>query len=192
MAFEDALAGLPSLEQPKVRLPWQGPSRASVRWIFVGLHDKTGLTGLLNRSDRPTKPVWPDLAEALQGASLRATYSSVIMCWPRIGVNMCMPGSNKHCTECERNWLGMKTKMVVPDFLWSFSRFYQILSLNKNKKIIEKNKNGKKNMKVKVEMIWASSDHFLEISYFCSILPYFIDRNIVFMYITSPPCYLYF
>ena len=52
MAFEDALAGLPSLGQPKVRLPWQGPSRASVHWIFVGLPDKTGLTGLLNQSDR--------------------------------------------------------------------------------------------------------------------------------------------
>ena len=52
MAFEDALAGLPSLGQPYARLPRRGPSRASVRWIFVGLPGETGLTGLLNRPDR--------------------------------------------------------------------------------------------------------------------------------------------
>ena len=39
-----------------------------------------------NRSDRPTKLVWPDLAETLQGSSLRAARSSAIVCWSRIGV----------------------------------------------------------------------------------------------------------
>ena len=45
MALEDALAGLPSLGQPQVRLPRRGLSQASVRWIFVGLPGETGLTG---------------------------------------------------------------------------------------------------------------------------------------------------
>ena len=52
MAFENALAGLPSLGQPKVRLPRWGPSRVGVRWILVGLLDETGLTGPPYRSDR--------------------------------------------------------------------------------------------------------------------------------------------
>ena len=44
MAFEDALAGLPSLGQPYTRLPRRGPSRVSVRRIVAVLHG--------NRSDR--------------------------------------------------------------------------------------------------------------------------------------------
>jgi len=52
MAWGGALAGLPSLVQPKVRLPWRSPFRASVRWIFVGLSGETGLIGIQNQSDR--------------------------------------------------------------------------------------------------------------------------------------------
>ena len=44
MAFEDTLAGLPSLGQPYARLPRRGPSRASVRRIAAILHG--------DRSDR--------------------------------------------------------------------------------------------------------------------------------------------
>ena len=44
MAFEDALAGLPSLGQPYTCLPRRGPSRASVRRIVAALHS--------DRSDR--------------------------------------------------------------------------------------------------------------------------------------------
>ena len=35
MAFEDALAALPSLGQPKVRLHRWDPSRAGIRWILA-------------------------------------------------------------------------------------------------------------------------------------------------------------
>ena len=38
MAFEDALAGLPSLGQPYARLPRRGPSQVSVRRIIVIPH----------------------------------------------------------------------------------------------------------------------------------------------------------
>src|SRR6185503_2080528 len=38
MAFEDALAALPSLGQPYTRLPRRGLSRASVRRIVAVLH----------------------------------------------------------------------------------------------------------------------------------------------------------
>jgi len=41
-------------------------------------------------------------------------------------------------------------------------------------------------------MIRAPSDRFQKASYFYGILPYFTDENIVFMYITSTPYYLYF
>ena len=51
MAFEDALAGLPSLGQPYTRLPRRGPSRASVRRIVAVLHG--------DRSDRSLWPGWP-------------------------------------------------------------------------------------------------------------------------------------
>ena len=44
MAFEDALAGLPSLGQSYVRLPRRGPSRVSVHRIVAVLHG--------DRSDR--------------------------------------------------------------------------------------------------------------------------------------------
>ena len=71
MAFEDALAGLPSLGQPYTRLPRRGPSRASVSRIVAVLHG--------DRSDRSTQ-------EVLQGAP-RAARPSVIVCWPVKGVN---------------------------------------------------------------------------------------------------------
>ena len=48
MAFEDALAGLPSLGQPYARLPRQGPSRASVCRIVAVVH-----------GDRSDRWVWP-------------------------------------------------------------------------------------------------------------------------------------
>src|SRR6185312_6672644 len=44
MAFEDALAGLPSLGKPYARSPRRGPSRASVRRIVAVVHG--------DRSDR--------------------------------------------------------------------------------------------------------------------------------------------
>jgi hypothetical protein len=44
--------------------------------------------------------------------------------------------------------VGMKTKTVSFQFWEPFSRFYRLLKLNKNEKIIENSKNGKK-MKVK-------------------------------------------
>ena len=69
MAFEDALAGLPSLGQPYTRLPRRGPSRA------------TGLTGPSDRSDRSTQ-------EVLQGAPPRVARPSAIVCWPVKGVNI--------------------------------------------------------------------------------------------------------
>ena len=72
MAFEDALAGLPSLGQPYMGLPRRGPSRASVRMIVAVLHG--------DRSDRSTQ-------EVLQGASPRVARPSAIVCWPVKGVN---------------------------------------------------------------------------------------------------------
>ena len=72
LAFEDALAGLPSLGQPYTRLPRQGPSRASVRRIVAVQHG--------DRSDRSTQ-------EVLQGAPPRAARPSTIVCWPVKGVN---------------------------------------------------------------------------------------------------------
>ena len=65
MAFEDALAGLPSLGQPYARLPQRDPSRVSVRRIVAVLHG--------DRSDRSTQ-------EALQGAPPRVARSSVFVC----------------------------------------------------------------------------------------------------------------
>ena len=73
MAFEDALAGLPSLGQPYTRLPRRGPSRASVRRIVAVLHG--------DRSDRSTQ-------EVLQGAPPRVARPSAIVCWPVKGVNI--------------------------------------------------------------------------------------------------------
>jgi hypothetical protein len=70
VAWENVLAGLPSLGQPKVRLSRRGPSRAggrslvSRRWIRRP------------RSDRPSNAVWPPYAEVRQKAPLRA-------CWLR-------------------------------------------------------------------------------------------------------------
>ena len=49
MAFEDTLAGLPSVEQPNVRLPQRGPSRAGVRWILVGLPRRDRSDWLVSR-----------------------------------------------------------------------------------------------------------------------------------------------
>ena len=72
MAFEDALAGLPSLGQPYTRLPRRGPSRASVRRIVAVVHG--------DRSDRSTQ-------EVLQGAPPRVVRPSAIVCWPVKGVN---------------------------------------------------------------------------------------------------------
>ena len=72
MSFEDALAGLPSLGQPYVRLPRRGPSRASVRRIVAVLYG--------DRSDRSTQ-------EVLQGTPPRAARPSAIMCWPVKDVN---------------------------------------------------------------------------------------------------------
>jgi len=65
MAFEDALAGLPSLGQPYACLPRRSPSRVSIRRIVVVLHG--------DRSDCSTQ-------EALQGAPLRAVLSSAFVC----------------------------------------------------------------------------------------------------------------
>ena len=75
MAFEDALAGLPSLGQPYAHLPRWGPSRASVRRNVVVLHGDWS-----DRSDCSTQ-------EALQGAPPRAARPSAIVCWPVKGVN---------------------------------------------------------------------------------------------------------
>jgi len=72
MAFEDALAGLPSLGQPYARLPRRGPSRVSVRRIVTVLHG--------DRSDHSTQ-------EVLQGAPPRAARPSAIVCWPVKSVN---------------------------------------------------------------------------------------------------------
>ena len=80
MVFEDALAGLPSLGQTKVRLPRRGPSWVGVRWILVGLPRR-------DRSDWSTIPVGPVGAAALQGASLLVAQSCAFVCWPRIGAN---------------------------------------------------------------------------------------------------------
>ena len=90
-----------------------------------------------------------------------------------------------------RHWLlGIKTKMVV--IRWLFLRFYRALRLNENENNYQKMKTKMvKNMKTKMKVIWASSDRFREISYFCGILPYFIDRNTIFTYNVSTPCYLY-
>ena len=60
MAFEDALAGVPSLGQPYARLPRRGPSRVSVRRIVIVLHG--------DRSDRSDR----SMQEVLQGAPPRA------------------------------------------------------------------------------------------------------------------------
>ena len=79
MAFEDALAGLPSLENPYVHLPRRGPSRASVRWIVVVLHG--------DRSDRPFDWSGRSTQEVLQGAPPRAARPCLIVCWPVKGVN---------------------------------------------------------------------------------------------------------
>ena len=73
MAFEDALAGLPSLGQPYTRLPRRGPSRTSVRRIVAVLHG--------DRSDRRS------MQEVLQGAPPRIARPSAIVCWPVKGVN---------------------------------------------------------------------------------------------------------
>ena len=70
MAFEDALAGLPSLGQPYARLPRRGPSWASVRRIVAVLHGDRS-----DRCDRSTQ-------EVLQGAPLRTVLSSAFVCWP--------------------------------------------------------------------------------------------------------------
>jgi hypothetical protein len=43
-ACEDVLAGLSSLGQTKVRLPWRGPTRTSVRWSLAGEPGDPGLT----------------------------------------------------------------------------------------------------------------------------------------------------
>jgi hypothetical protein len=72
-AWEDILAGVPSLGQPKVCLPWRGLSRARVRWSSRRWIRRT-------RSDRPLKAVWPPRAKEQQGAPLGA-------CWPRKGAN---------------------------------------------------------------------------------------------------------
>jgi len=53
--FEDILGGLPTLGQPKVRLPWWGPSRVSVRRSPAICPAQTGLTGPLDRSDRSVR-----------------------------------------------------------------------------------------------------------------------------------------
>jgi len=45
--------------------------------------------------------------------------------------------------------VGMKTKTVSFQFWEPFSRFYRLLKLNKNEKIIENSKNGKKKWKWK-------------------------------------------
>jgi len=75
MAFEDALAGLPSLGQPYARLPRRGPSRVSVRRIVTVLHGDRS-----DRSDHSTQ-------EVLQGAPPRAARPCAIVCWPIKGVN---------------------------------------------------------------------------------------------------------
>ena len=75
MAFEDALAGLPSLGQPYTRLPRRGLFRASVRRIVVVLHGDRS-----DRSDRSTQ-------EVLQGAPPRVARPSAIVCWPVKDVN---------------------------------------------------------------------------------------------------------
>ena len=79
MAFEDALAGLPSLGQPYTRSPRRGPSRASVLGSSP-FCTATGLTGPSDRSDRSTQ-------EVLQGAPPRVARPSAIVCWPVKGVN---------------------------------------------------------------------------------------------------------
>ena len=72
MAFEDTLAGLPSLGQPYAGLPRRGPSRVSIRRIITVLHG--------DRSDRSTQ-------EVLQGAPPHAARPSAIVCWPVKSVN---------------------------------------------------------------------------------------------------------
>ena len=75
-AFEDALAGLPSLGQPYTRLPRRiPPGRA-----FVGLSPFCTATGLTGPSDRSTQ-------EVLQRAPPRVARPSAILCWPAKGVN---------------------------------------------------------------------------------------------------------
>jgi hypothetical protein len=59
-AWEDILASLPSLGQPKVRLTRRGPSRVGVRWFLAGEPGDPGLT--------TPDVVWPPYVEALQGA----------------------------------------------------------------------------------------------------------------------------
>ena len=80
MAFEDALAGLPSLGQTYARLPRRVPPGRA----FVGsspLCTATGLTGPSDQSDRSTQ-------EVLQGAPPRVARPSAIVCWPVKGVNI--------------------------------------------------------------------------------------------------------
>ena len=72
---EGVLGGLPTLEHPCVRLPWWGPSRASVR--------RTRWFTPANRSDRSDRPA----QEALHRAPPRAARSSAFVCWPWICAN---------------------------------------------------------------------------------------------------------
>ena len=52
MVFEDALASLPSLGQPKLRLPRRVPSGRAFVGSSLGCPDETGPTGAPYRSDR--------------------------------------------------------------------------------------------------------------------------------------------
>jgi hypothetical protein len=56
-AQEDVLTSLPSLGQPKVRLPRPGPSQAGIRWFLANKPGDPGLTAppTLTQFDRPTR-----------------------------------------------------------------------------------------------------------------------------------------
>jgi hypothetical protein len=62
-AREDVIAGLPSLGQPKVCLPRQGPSRVGVRWFLAG------------ESGDPGRPSLQRSLTALRGGAARSSFT---------------------------------------------------------------------------------------------------------------------